>query len=85
MPAYDNGKSSSTMASVGTLTKLNQLKDSPHVKVGESIKGFIIQFPVIGNKCIVGNVQTSNVVNILDAGDSHVKFETLNSIYLLQW
>lgn len=47
---------------------------------GYVARGFIVQKPVVGSSCIVGDLRTSTVTKVLKDG----VFKTLNSTYKLE-
>lgn len=73
----------------GTLTKLSDdVFEGNHpnrVYEGRVEKGLIIMGPLAGVRCVVGDLRTSMVTEILEKEENKTKFKTLYSTYLLEY
>lgn len=56
-------------------------KHPNEINIGRKTHGVIIQYPLIGQSCCVGDLITSEVIEILDKNT----FKTLNSTYKITY
>ena len=71
----------------GTLVKTDDIRlntDKPAFNnVGQPIVGEVIQWPRINSVCIVGDLKTSLITDVVARRKNKIVFATLNSIYEL--
>jgi len=74
---------------ISKIGNVNQPVVEGNIEVGRKVKGLLTSEPTEGGKCIVYHDAkcfiTSKITKIVSQTDSEVVFETLNSIYKLEY